>query len=109
MTAEFVVVLPAVIVVLACCLAAVAAVGFQVRLADAAAIGSRSLARGEPFEVAAQRVHALVGDVRVETERRGEFVCLKLSSAGVDSERMGPARLLGFTATAQGCALAGGL
>lgn len=100
-------VLPAVIVVLACCLAAVAAMGFQVRLADAAAIGSRSLARGEPFEVAAQRVHTLVGDVQIETENLGEFVCMTLSSAG--SDRLGPVRLLGYTASAHGCALAGGL
>lgn len=109
MTAEFAVVLPAVILVLACCLAAVAAMGFQVRLADAAAVCSRSLARGEPFEVAAQQVRTLVGDVRVETEHRGEFVCVTLSSTGSGKNGVGPIDLLGFTASAHGCALAGGL
>lgn len=104
-TAEFAVLMPAVILILACCLTAVQLIGHQVRLTDAVADGSRSLARGDSLEHATDLVQALVGTVQVSTERRGEFVCMTLRDPSV----FGPALALGVTVEATGCALEGGL
>jgi hypothetical protein len=104
-TAEFAAVVPAVLLVLACCLGGVQVVGQQVRMTDAAADGARSLARGDSAGVAANRVRESVGAVGMATEQHGEFVCVRLSSAAA----FGPAAAFGLTIAARGCALAGGL
>ncbi|SDK45955.1 TadE-like protein [Cryobacterium psychrotolerans] len=102
-TAEFAVVLPAVLLVLACCLGAVQVVGQQVRLTDAAGDAARLLARGESAERAASLVHRSVGGARLATERRGEFVCARLSAPAA----FGPYATFGLTVAARSCALGG--
>ena len=87
------------------CLAAVQIVGQQVRLTDAAADGARSLARGDPAAVAAQRVRHSVGAAAVSDAHDGEYVCVDVSQAAA----FAPARLVGIDVTAHSCALAGGL
>lgn len=54
-TAELAVALPAVVLVLTCCLAGLLAAVDQIRCVDAARIASRAVARGDPVE----RVRAL--------------------------------------------------
>lgn len=105
MTAEFAALVPAVLLVLTCCLGAVQVVGQQVRMTDAAADGARSLARGDDSARAASRVQQSVGDVGFSTSRSGDFVCVRLSAPA----SFGPAALIGVTIDARGCALAGGL
>lgn len=108
-TAEFAILMPAVIVVLACCLGAVQLVGQQVRLTDAAAAGSRSLARGDGTRAASDLVYRMIpeagGSIVVVTQRRGEFVCMTLEA----TSEFRPAQALGITVSATGCALEGGL
>lgn len=104
-TAEFATVLPAVILVLGCCLGAVAMVGQQVRLADSAADAARSLARGDdPAHASALAARAGSG-VELITERRGEFTCAILRAPSA----VGPFAALGLIVEASSCALAGGL
>jgi Flp pilus assembly protein TadG len=104
-TAEFAVALPAVIVVLACCLGAIGVASQQVRLSDAAADAARTLARGDPVAVAASRVRQVAGQAQMTTSSSGDFVCVELTAdAGI-----GPATLVGVRLRASGCALAGGL
>ncbi|MEO8908343.1 MAG: TadE family type IV pilus minor pilin [Microbacteriaceae bacterium] len=105
MTAEFAALMPAVLMILACCLGAVTVVGQQLRMTDAAADGARALARGEGADRAAASVRQSVGDVALATDRDGDFVCVQLSAPA----SFGPAALVGLTITARGCALAGGL
>ncbi|MCP2032220.1 hypothetical protein L1277_002319 [Okibacterium sp. HSC-33S16] len=102
-TAEFAVALPAVVVVLACCLGAVQIASHQVRLSDAAADAARTLARGDPVSVAVARVQRVAGPAELTTSRSGDFVCVELSAVA------GPAVLAGIRIRASGCALAGGL
>ncbi|MET1019346.1 MAG: TadE family type IV pilus minor pilin [Microterricola sp.] len=103
-TAEFAVLLPALLLVLALCLGAVQLVGQQLRLSDAAADAARAAARGDdPSRVAALVSHAVLGaDLSLSTQ--GGFVCAELASA--------PAAGLvsfGVRLSASSCALAGGL
>jgi Flp pilus assembly protein TadG len=103
-TAEFAVLLPALLLVLAFCLGAVQLVGQQLRLSDAAADAARAAARGDgPARVAALVTRAVPGaDLSLSTQ--AEFVCAELGSA--------PAGVLasfGARLTASACALAGGL
>lgn len=102
-TAEFAVVLPAVLLVLACCLGAVQVVSQQVRLTDAAGDAARLLARGETAGQAADLVRRSVGGARLATDRRGEFVCARLSAPAA----FGPYAAFGLTVAADSCALAG--
>lgn len=104
-TAEFAVVIPAVMLVLACCLGAVQVVGQQVRLTDAAADAARALARGEGADRAAALARRAVGGASLGSERRGEFVCARLSAPSA----FGPFAAVGLTVSARSCALAGGL
>ena len=104
-TAEFAVALPAVVVVLACCLGAIQVASQQVRLSDAAADAARTLARGDPLAVAASRVQRVAGKADISTSTTGDFVCVELSA----SAGMGPAAMVGIRIRASGCALAGGL
>jgi len=104
-TAEFAVLVPGVLLVLAFCLAAIQIVGQQVRITDAAADGARSLARGDTAAVAAQRVRHSVGGASIADSRDGEYVCIDVSQPA----EFAPARLIGIDVTAHSCALAGGL
>ena len=105
MTAEFATVLPAVVLVLGCCLGAVALLGQQVRLADSAADAARSLARGDDEARAAGLATRAGAGVTLVTERRGEFTCATLRAPAV----IGPFAALGLVVEASSCALAGGL
>jgi len=103
--AEFAVAIPAVVLVLACCLSAIQVASQQVRLTDAAADAARTLARGDPVGVATARVHRIDASAVLNTSTTGDFVCVQLSSpAG-----FGPAALAGVRVRASGCALAGGV
>ena len=103
-TAEFAALLPAVLVVLGSCLGAVQVVGQQVRMTDAAADAARSLARGDGAGQAAALVRRSVGEVAFATERRGDFVCARLSAPAA----FAPFAAFGLTVAAGSCALAGG-
>lgn len=104
-TAEFVTIMPAIVLVLGCCLGAVGLASQQVLLTDAAADAARSLSRGDD-EARAQAIVAHVVDgASLHTVRRGEFVCVEVSSPG----GAGPLAGIGLTLRASSCALAGGL
>lgn len=103
-TAEFAAVIPAVLLILACCLGAIQVIGQQVRMTDAAADGARLLGRGESLGAAGSRVAQSVDGVELATDHNGDFVCLRLSAPA----SFGPAALVGVTITARGCALDGG-
>lgn len=78
-TAEFATVIPAVIVVLAICLAAMQLVSRQVLLTGLAASASRAIARGEPASTAS----AALSGATTKVEHRGELVCVTASTVGV--------------------------
>lgn len=103
-TAEFALAMPAVALVLVCCLSGVQLAGLQVRLQDAAATSARSLARDESITRVARTASALVRSARVTSQRHDDLVCAQVSA---------PARnallgLLPITLSASSCALAGG-
>ncbi|EAR24155.1 hypothetical protein A20C1_11944 [marine actinobacterium PHSC20C1] len=96
--------MPAVALVLVCCLSGVQLAGLQVRLQDAAAATARSLARDDSSSSVAATASALVASARVTSQQRGDLVCATVSA---------PARnallgLLPITLSASSCALAGG-
>ncbi|MBG6055521.1 Flp pilus assembly protein TadG [Salinibacterium sp. CAN_S4] len=101
-TAEFAVTMPAVILVLAFCLAGVQVAGQQVRLQDAAAAAARSLARGDSAAVTASR---LAPGATVTERSDGDIDCVTLS----DQPRVATGTIAGFTLSASSCALGGGL
>ena len=98
-TAEFAAVIPAVVLMLACCLAGVQVAGQQLRLQDAAAGVARSVARGGPTSAAGQ-----VPGVGIAITHRGDLVCARLSARS----RSPAGTLLGLTLTASSCALGDG-
>jgi len=102
-TAEFATVVPAVVLVLACCLASVQLAGQQLQLQDAAADAARSLARGGSASGALG--HVSVPGVRLAQSRSGDVLCVTLSARS----RVPLGTLLGVTLRARSCALAGGL
>lgn len=104
-TAEFAVALPAVVLVLACCLGAVQVVAQQVRMTDAAADAARSLARGDDPARAARLVRHSLGSAELQTHRSGEFLCAQVTAPSA----FAPFAVLGLTLEARSCALAGGL
>jgi len=95
-TAEFAVALPAVVLVLACCIAGVGAAGQQMRLQDAAALAARTLARGGDPDALAER---LAPGARVSRSADGDLTCVTLTAR---------AATLPLTVTARSCALDGG-
>jgi hypothetical protein len=97
-TAEFAAIVPAVILLLACCLTSLQIVGQQLRLQDAAADVSRSVARGGGSGQAAN-----VG-ASVSVTQSGDLVCARLSARS----RSPAGTLLALTLTASSCALGGG-
>ncbi|TFC05547.1 hypothetical protein E3O42_03055 [Cryobacterium adonitolivorans] len=101
-TAEFAAALPAVLVVLACCLGAVQVVGQQVGLSDAAADVARLLARGDGAGPASGLLAAVAPGTALAEERQGEFVCARLSAPSA----FAPFAAAGLTLAARSCALA---
>lgn len=93
-TAEFAAVIPAVMLVLACCLAGLQLAGQQIRLQDAAAASARSLARGDPAPP--------IGGAAIATRVDGALLCARLTAASI-------APLLPLQLSAESCALQGGL
>lgn len=101
-TAEFAVVLPAVVLVLALGAGVLSACGRQVRLQDAAADAARLIARGDSADRARAVVARAVDGATVEIVHRDDLVCAEASaSAGVP--------LVAVALQASSCALAGGL
>ena len=98
--AEFAVAVPAVVLVLALAVGALAAAGRQVRLEQAAAQAARLAARGEPDDRVRQGVHTLLDGVRLGIEPDGDTVCV---SASVEAGTVLPLPDL----RASACALAG--
>jgi len=93
-TAEFAAVIPAVLLVLACCLAGLQLAGQQLRLQDAAAVTARALARGDSAPA--------VAGAAVVTRVEGQLLCVRLVAASV-------APLIPLQLSAESCALRGGL
>lgn len=102
-SAEFAAVIPAVLLVLAICLGALQLAGTQLRLQDAAADASRSLARGDGEATAATRVRQAVPGAALSVRHTGDLVCVEARASG------GVGAIFGLTVTAAGCALDGGL
>jgi hypothetical protein len=69
-------VLPAIVLVLACCLSALQLAGRQLRLQDAAAGAARSAARGDGVEVASR----LVPGAAAFRWQDGELECVRLTT-----------------------------
>lgn len=101
MTAEFAVALPAIVLVLAVCLASVQLVAQQVRLADAAADAARALGRGESEGVARSIADRVSGGSRLASWTEEPFVCVELSADGAGL-------LSAIELRAESCAVAGG-
>jgi hypothetical protein len=99
--AEFVVALPAVMLVLILGVGALGASARHVRLQDAAADAARVAARGEPDERVRAILSAAVAGASGEIEQRGDLVCVTAAS----TVSVG----LPLTLIATSCALSGGL
>lgn len=93
-TAEFAAVVPAVLLMLACCLAGLQLAGQQIRLQDAAAATARSLARGDPAPA--------FGGTAIATRVDGTLLCARLTASSI-------APLIPLQLAAESCALQGGL
>ena len=100
MTAEFAIALPAVVLVLACCLSGLQVAAQQLRLQDAAALAARSLARGDGVGVVAR----LVPGASVAQSASGDLLCATVS---VPSTVLA-GTILGITLRATSCALGDG-
>jgi Flp pilus assembly protein TadG len=103
-TAEFAAVLPAVVLVLAVCLASLQVATAQLRLQDASADASRSLGRGDPPGTAAARLARAVPGASLTQSHRGDLVCAEASARSPG----GTGVLFGLTLRAVSCALDGG-
>lgn len=101
-TAEFATVIPAVLLVLACCLGAVQLATQQLRLQDAAAAAARGLARGEAAGGTAARVAQLVPGASFVRNDHGGMVCVRLASPASSG------LFAAVTVQAASCALAAG-
>lgn len=99
-TAEFATVAPAVVLVLAFCLAGMQLTAQQLRLQDAAATAARSVARGDSVGPAS----GLVPGARLTVVRRGDLVCVTASTNGATASGLLGAIPVG----ASSCALDGG-
>jgi Flp pilus assembly protein TadG len=104
-TAEFAVAVPAVLLVLGLCLGMLQLAAQQVRYTDAAAVGARSLARGEEEALASSRALIVAGPSSFSSTVDGEFVCATVSGRGA----VILTTALGIELSASSCALAGGL
>lgn len=98
-TAEFAVVLPAVMAVVVLTLGAMGATARQVRLEQGVAQGARLAARGEPDALVGDAVTRAVGDARAVLEEEGDLVCVSATAPAGLSLPVGLLR-------ARACALA---
>lgn len=96
-TAEFAVALPAVVLLVACCLSGLAVAGQQLRLTDAAALAARTLARGGDPEALVAR---LSPGAAVSRSADGDLACVTLTASA--------SGLLPLDLGATSCALDGG-
>lgn len=80
-TAEFAVVVPAVLLVVALTAGTLSATGRQVRLEQAAAQAARLLARGDGQDRAAGVVAAIAGSATTDVSREGDLVCVAVSAS----------------------------
>ncbi len=101
-TAELAAAVPAVLLLLACCLSGVAIAGVQVRLQDAAADAARLLGRGEGDGAAAAVAARAVPGAIVSSSVSGDLVCASLRA----DASIGP--WLSVPLSASSCALGGG-
>jgi hypothetical protein len=92
--AEFAAVVPAVILVLACCLTGIQVAGQQLRLQDAAAGAARALARGDDPS-------GIAGGAQLSRTASGDLVCATLS----ERSRGLPGTIFRITLSARSCAL----
>lgn len=99
MAAEFAAVVPAVILVLACCLSGLQLSTQQLRVQSAASVSVRSVARG-----ASVPVGTLVSGATATVQRHGNLVCVRVTAPG----RIFAGLFGTVTLAASGCALAGG-
>ncbi len=79
-TAEFAVVVPAVVLVIALTAGTLAAAGRQVRLEQAAAQAARLAARGESADRVGVVVAALAGEATMTIRMEGDLVCVDTSA-----------------------------
>jgi len=101
-TAEFAIVLPVLVLLIAFGVGALAATSARVRLEDAAADAARLVARGDDRGAAAEAVTRAVDGARLGIDRRDGLVCATASAS---------ARVLGDVTvplSATSCALDGG-
>ncbi|MFC4243387.1 TadE family type IV pilus minor pilin [Gryllotalpicola reticulitermitis] len=101
MTAEFAVVLPAVVFVLALCVGAVNVVAQQVQLTSLASSAARMLARGDDSATMHARVVGAAAGTVVTDAPDGDFVCVSLARPA----RFGPVDLGTLVLNARACAL----
>jgi Flp pilus assembly protein TadG len=102
-TAEFAIALPAIMLVLAFCLAAMQLASVQIRVQDAAALAARSIARDDEASLALAA--QLVPGVTFARSQRGELVCV----TAVAPAAGGATPVLGIRVQAISCGLGGGL
>lgn len=95
-TAEFVAVVPAVLLVLGCCLGGMQLATVQARLQDAAATAARSAARGETVLAS-----SLVSGANTTLARRGNLLCAIVTRDGTAVSGI----LGAMTLTATSCTL----
>lgn len=101
-TAEFAVVLPGVMLVLALCLGAVGVVAQQVTLGSLASSGARMVARGDDPATMRARVTQAAPGTTIAQSNSGAFVCVSLDRRA----HFGPLGLGALVLSARGCALA---
>lgn len=94
--------LPAVVLVLACCLSAGQLSTQQLRLQDAASVGARSIARGESIAVATGRLTQLAPRASVRHSLSDGVACVTVTVPA----RLGNGLATLVTLSATGCALA---
>lgn len=100
-TAEFAVVVPAVILIVALTAGTLSATGRQVRLEHAAAQAARLVARGEASERAAAVVASIAGAASTVVRDEGDLLCVEVTASVASPLPLPPLR-------AVSCALAGG-
>ncbi len=98
-TAELAATLPAVVLLLALALGALAVGSQSVRLQDAAGLTARALARGDPPDRAQAIAGELVPGAVITQHDRSGMVCVRLATRV-------PGLLSGFELGAESCALA---
>jgi Flp pilus assembly protein TadG len=102
-SAEFAAALPAVVLVLVCCLSGVQLGAQQVRLQDAAASAARAVARGDTVGAAAALARAQVAGASLALSARDDLDC---ATASVNSAGLPGLARIRLSATS--CALGGG-